>query len=87
MGVGEQHAFAGQAIHVRRGDLRGRLITLRIAIAEVIGHDKDDVRCLCRRSVDQRQGQDSEERSRKGHASGISAIPDRLNLEKPSDLL
>jgi hypothetical protein len=38
-------AFGGHAIEIRRGDV-GRAVATEIAVAEIIGHDEDDVRTI-----------------------------------------
>ena len=43
MGVGEDHAFARQAVEVRRADFGFRVEAAQVAVAEVVGEDEDDV--------------------------------------------
>src|SRR5437763_9244621 len=44
MRVGEANAFAGQSIQIRRGDFRLGVEAAHVAVAEVVGQDKDNVR-------------------------------------------
>lgn len=41
--VGEPHAFSRQAVDVRRGNLGLRVVAGDIAVAEIVGKDKNDV--------------------------------------------
>jgi hypothetical protein len=44
MRIREDHAFFGEAIHVRRGDLAFRIEAFYIAMTEIIAEDENDVR-------------------------------------------
>ena len=48
MGVGEVHAFVGQAIQHRRRYLGVGIVAGQITVAEIVGQDDDDVGRLLR---------------------------------------
>jgi len=43
MSIGEADAFAGEPVEVRRGDFGIGIEAADVAVAEIIGEDKDDV--------------------------------------------
>jgi hypothetical protein len=43
MRIGEAHAFAREAVNVRRGDLRLRIEAARVAVAHVVNEEEEDV--------------------------------------------
>ena len=68
MSIGEYHAFLGETIKARCGDLAVGIETVHIAIAKIIAEDEDDVGFVaCARSCGEKEAQQSRENKEAVH--------------------